>query len=591
MLVNDMASDVSRILFIDTLKDMLCSGTTYEFSAYMINTAIPQDCTVPRVYFPSFTFRVETTAGLLLKAYNTGPMGYDYNMSMTPKFHFIAADFILPPGVSGLVLKIEDDASSYHPCGYSFAIDDIQFAAIGPKAEIAFDGAVGTELIRSICFQDNKTVFMTGTVGNYYANTALQWEQSTDHGVTWTDIPGATGLHYSQVFSIPDTFLFRLTAAEAANIASPNCRVVSDTLKVEVNGIPTDLSVTNNSPVCAGSQLKFNASGGASYIWTGPNGFYDDIAFPQIFYSTLADSGMYYADIITRGGCRAKDSTYVKIIGTNVDAWPDTSICKGRSVRLHASPGTSYVWSPVDGLSGTSIGSPFAKPDITTVYTVKITDSNGCSDTAKVEVTVINDVAVKAGITGPDYFCRPYDSASFKNISTGNLIKWNWNFDNGQTAAISNPPDQYYGIPANKGNYIISLAVADGSGCADTAYHLVTVENNCYITVPSAFTPNSDGLNDYLCPLNAFKATNLTFMVYNRSGQLVFETKDWTRKWDGTIRGIQQSAGVYVWMLDYIDASGRRISLKGTTVLIGRESQGNILRSVHFSNLNLCIGT
>jgi len=86
--------------------------------------------------------------------------------------------------------------------------------------------------------------------------------------------------------------------------------------------------------------------------------------------------------------------------------------------------------------------------------------------------------------------------------------------------------------------------------------------------VPSAFTPNGDGLNDYLYPLNAYEATNLLFRVFDRSGQLVFETKDWTKKWDGTVKGIKQATDVYVWMLEYTDVKGKKISQKGTTVLI-----------------------
>jgi gliding motility-associated-like protein len=87
--------------------------------------------------------------------------------------------------------------------------------------------------------------------------------------------------------------------------------------------------------------------------------------------------------------------------------------------------------------------------------------------------------------------------------------------------------------------------------------------------VPNAFTPNFDGKNDYLYPLNAYKADNLVFQVYNRFGQLVFETKDWTRKWDGTINGRQQQTGTFVWVLKYIDHDTQQPVLKkGTTVLI-----------------------
>ena len=87
--------------------------------------------------------------------------------------------------------------------------------------------------------------------------------------------------------------------------------------------------------------------------------------------------------------------------------------------------------------------------------------------------------------------------------------------------------------------------------------------------MPNAFTPNGDGINDFLYPLNAYKAENLIFRVYNRYGQLVFETRDWTKKWDGTIHGKEQGTGTYVWTLQFTDTeSGKKFSLKGTSTLI-----------------------
>jgi gliding motility-associated-like protein len=199
---------------------------------------------------------------------------------------------------------------------------------------------------------------------------------------------------------------------------------------------------------------------------------------------------------------------------------------------------------------------------------VEVTDNAGCSDTAHVEVRVLNTKEVKAGISGTEYLCRSYDSASFKDVSTKNVTKWSWNFGNGQTDITDQPPVQYYSITRNEDNYIVRLAVEDTSGCTDTAYHLVKVLDNCYIAVPNAFTPNGDGVNDYLYPLNAYKATNLLFTVFNRNGQVVFESRDWSGKWDGKVKGIPQASDVYVWMLEYSDPSGKKISLKGTTVLI-----------------------
>jgi len=518
--------------------------------------------------YPVFELRIEDGSGNLIKKDTTSPLvSYAAPPLMGYKFTEQGFNFIMPAGITNMIFKVTL-LSHYCECAEDFAIDDIQLRPLGPDAKIIFDNEPSTTIVKSVCFQDNRTVSLTGTVENYYTNTALQWQQSTDKGATWTDITGAMALSYARVFSVPDTFLFRLTAAEAVNVSNPNCRVASNTLRVEVDGLPSGYTITSNSPVCAGHDLVFHGAGAASYIWNGPNGFYDNIPYPHIFFSSLADSGWYYVDIYSLGGCVKRDSTHATVIGTNVHAGPDTAICKGDYVKLEASPGISYSWTPAAGLSAVNVRTPRAKPQVTTIYTVEVTDNAGCSDTAHVEVRVLNKTELRAGISGTDYLCRVYDSASFKDISTGNVISRNWNFGNGQTAATIQPPVQYYSIPANDDNYIVRLAVADTSGCTDTAYHLLRVLDNCYIAVPTAFTPNGDGLNDYLYPANAYKATNLLFMVFNRNGRVVFESRDWSGKWDGKVKGIPQASDVYVWMLEYNDPSGKRISLKGTSLLI-----------------------
>jgi gliding motility-associated-like protein len=98
---------------------------------------------------------------------------------------------------------------------------------------------------------------------------------------------------------------------------------------------------------------------------------------------------------------------------------------------------------------------------------------------------------------------------------------------------------------------------------------LIKVVNNCYIAVPSAFTPNGDGLNDFLYPLNAYKAKDLNFSVYNRFGQRLFVTTNWTNKWDGTFKGQGVETGTYVWMLTYTNSdTNKKVEQKGTAILI-----------------------
>jgi len=217
--------------------------------------------------------------------------------------------------------------------------------------------------------------------------------------------------------------------------------------------------------------------------------------------------------------------------------------------------GTSTLQNPVTYFA------PFGQK------TIILAVSNGfCSDTVSEEINLGNQL--KAAFETDSIIC-PEDSATFLNQSIGDIVSYYWDFKNGNISTAQNPPFQKYPITQMENNYPVTLIVKDGIGCSDTAVNNIRVLKSCYIAVPNAFTPNGDGLNDYLYPLNAFKADNLEFKVYNRLGQLVFESNDWTKKWDGTINGDPQDAGVYVWTLQYtLRDTGKHIFMKGLSVLI-----------------------
>jgi len=199
--------------------------------------------------------------------------------------------------------------------------------------------------------------------------------------------------------------------------------------------------------------------------------------------------------------------------------------------------------------------------------TMQLIVSNGfCSDTSR--ATFVLDNAIDAKFEAPNILC-PKDYARFINNSTGKLISWTWDFGDGVTSSQPTPADHLFPLTGIETNYSVRLIVGDALGCHDTAIQKIDVLKSCYIAVPTAFTPNGDGLNDYLYPLNALKADNLVFQVFNRQGQLVFETHDWTQKWDGRIHGHEAPADVYAWFLQYTDHdTGRKFFQKGTSILI-----------------------
>ncbi len=247
----------------------------------------------------------------------------------------------------------------------------------------------------------------------------------------------------------------------------------------------------------------------------------------------------------------------------------NSTTCSERTVSfLHDGRNNVNSWSWDFGNATTSSA---ANPTVSFIpgqYNVKLTVSNGrCTNTFSQLVKISDEF--KAAFDAPLFIC-PGDTLHLVNKSNGNIDNWKWSFGNGVTSILETPIGHRYADNGRETLYTIRLITSNSLlGCSDTVTHVVRALNNCLITVPTAFTPNGDGKNDYLYPLNALKANKLEFKVYNRLGQLVFATKDWTRKWDGSINGLPQQTGVYAWFLSFVHQdSGEKVFMKGTTLLI-----------------------
>lgn len=243
--------------------------------------------------------------------------------------------------------------------------------------------------------------------------------------------------------------------------------------------------------------------------------------------------------------------------------------CTNDKIDLFNNGGSSITqWSwTIDDTITSVLQNPSFTFDTYGNKNVKLVVTNGfCTDTSAQLINFPHDTLI-AAFNGPALYC-PNDIAIFRDTSKGNIIEWNWQFGNGRTSNLQNPPAQTYYTSEPEKIFPVSLSVKNSKDCYDTAIHYIKVTKSCYIAVPSAFTPNGDGNNDYLYPLNAYKATGLYFSVYNRHGQRLYETRDWTKKWNGSFNGQPQPTGVYVWMLQYKDEFGKDVLLRGTTVLL-----------------------
>lgn len=199
---------------------------------------------------------------------------------------------------------------------------------------------------------------------------------------------------------------------------------------------------------------------------------------------------------------------------------------------------------------------------------IQLVVSNGtCSDTASKVIVLDNEV--RASFTMDNIIC-PEDGLAVTNTSTGQIDLWRWNYDIIGISTLKDPPPFLFPTINREAYYTVKLVATNLTlGCSDSTRRTLTVLDFCLIDVPSAFTPNNDGLNDYFHPHNALKADNYEFKVYNRWGQLLFNSNNWQDKWDGRFKGALQPTAVYVWMLRYTDRVTKQpVFKKGTVTLI-----------------------
>ncbi|MES1221693.1 MAG: gliding motility-associated C-terminal domain-containing protein, partial [Bacteroidota bacterium] len=324
-----------------------------------------------------------------------------------------------------------------------------------------------------------------------------------------------------------------------------------------VNG-PTPVSVIAAGGNCINGYTDYISVGFASPVYTGGNyqltlktgndgNAVIDVCGLETPAQTLSfktsDTVSAEFSVFTKLGCRKDTLDFLHDGAHNVNKW--SWLFNNSSTSALQSPSVIFLAS-----SGSN--------------TIQLKVSNGvCSDSASTTVNLNNEV--KASFELPAVIC-PEDPLSLTNTSTGQIDSWLWKFDRAGSSTLKDPPPLQ--LPDNNNReiqYFVKLIATNNTlNCRDSMNKTVRVFNNCRIEVPTAFTPNGDGLNDFLSPNNAIKADNLEFKVYNRWGQLVFASHTWQQKWDGKINGMPQNAGVYVWFLRYTHHdTGQKIFQKG----------------------------
>ena len=293
-------------------------------------------------------------------------------------------------------------------------------------------------------------------------------------------------------------------------------------------------------------------------IWT-PGFTLDDstsltpIATPNVTTTYIITANSEY-------NCVLKDTVTidVSILIPVID--PDANICDGEEVTINVSGGTNYTWNPPVGINPTSGPTVVAKPAVTTTYTVTITDNGGCSKDTTITITVNTPPTVDAGA---DDSLRIGESLTLSPSSPNSISTYTWT----PPLFLSNPNSQNpISTPAKTITYY--LEVVDVNGCR--AYDSVTIDVRSVddIYIPTAFSPNGDGFNDQFVIYPVGITEIIEFQIFNRWGQMVYQSKDFSKGWDGKFQGQEQPVGTYIYKFVGKKYDGSILNFNGNITLL-----------------------
>jgi len=317
-----------------------------------------------------------------------------------------------------------------------------------------------------------------------------------------------------------------------------------DSVNVIVNPIPLTQLVADDNSICPNTVVQFNASGASIYQWSG----IDLTGFTGASQSiTAMSSGMYSITGSSAFGCVSSDSLFVTVYQEpTLTATPILSeICAGEMVTFQVVGADFYQWS-----NGQSSSIYTYQPLTSESITIIGTNTFGCADTTQVGVIVHpNPLALLDALSLNLLSDSPF--ATFYNNSI-NAFSSAWYFGDG-TSSNDNSSEVTHAYPYEDGNYTIILSVSSDFGCLDSTEISIQISGDPIYYVPNTFTPDGDEHNHVFQPIFSGEVdpASYGFWIYNRWGELIFESHDIHAYWDGNYGDCKAQVGVYSFILSY----------------------------------------
>lgn len=342
-----------------------------------------------------------------------------------------------------------------------------------------------------------------------------------------------------------------------------NC-ISTDQMNVTVNPLP-NVSAGNDVIVCEGESEVLTGSGAQSYTWD--NGVVNGQSFVPTQTTTYTVTG------VSADGCENTDQVVVEVdalpaVGFEVDNTEGCVPVTATFTPAIDTAGVSCTWIMGDGSTIEGCGEFAYTYNTTGCFTVTLLTEtvNGCSSTQTQPNVVCVGGFPQAGFSySPDQPSNILNTVNFTNGSVG-AVQYEWSFGDGETSTQTNPTHTY---DENPNEYEVILVAISQFGCTDTAVRILPLIEELIYYVPNTITPNNDGVNDVFKPIftSGFNPLEYNLLIFNRWGEVVFESNNAEVGWDGTYGASSTEIvkdGTYVWKISYqSNQTGRKEVITG----------------------------
>ncbi len=390
----------------------------------------------------------------------------------------------------------------------------------------------------------------------------LSVQSSESTSITWS----GPNLNQTSGPNVTANALQQGTYTYSVLVSNQGCNTSAE-ITVEVFEEP-GLDINDDTAICPGQTVVLGNvhDPNATYTWTTNTGeTVPAVGNPEVSPAVTTT----YTVVAVNGACELTDEITVTVNPLTLDLDESTFICAGESVNLNATGvnGNTWQWEPADGLSCTDCPNPVATPTQTTIYTVTYSLDGECVITDEITVVVGSNFLVEIL---PDTIVNQGSQVQLSSVVTpldgsvlGNLT-YNWDPVDGLSCFDCPNP---LATPNETTSYI--LTVSSDFGCHGTSNTITIVVDMPLYSIPNAFTPDGDDINDRFT-IYFSEGSNVlirNFRVFNRWGKLIFDNPS-LQGWDGRYNGELVPQDVYIYIIELQRADGTIEILKGDVTLL-----------------------